>query len=351
MVKWSAVADPGTLPPTWDESNPSFDAGEFSIGAGADRILDGCLLGDALILYMQWGVWGMQFVGGTFIFRFWQIYEDRGILGSYCVAEFEGKHFVVGQDSIYIHDTQQLQDIGDKRIIRFFFSDLNQSKKEQVFVLNNQLAREIWIMYPDGQSEHCNKALIWDYRNNVWSLRLLPKQVVSGAVGILTDYIPDFWEPGSPEDTWPVDDMIWNLPALYQQLPVMLEREKAIRVFDVGDADTGSQMVSVLERRSLELPSQQTDRPQDVTSVKFVYTIWPKITGTPGGVVNVFIGGQMQIDDEPNWQGPIPFTIGTSQKIDCRASGRLLSFRFESNTDISWKVQSLQVGYKEIAKW
>ena len=372
MVKWSAAADPGALPVTWDEADPSFDAGEFSLGAGDDELLDGLPLGDAFVLYKRRGVWGMQFTGGTFIFRFWQIYNDRGILSPYCVAEFEGRHFVVGQDSFYVHDTQQMQDIGDQRVTQYFFNDLNQNAVWATFVLNNQARREIWVVYASGNETRCNKVLVWNYRSNAWSVRSLPNRVIGGDAGRLDMYMIDQWNRlgnwneqvswwesagtgwgGGTEDTWESDDVVWDSQPydLYGQRLVLAEVAGPARAFDLGESESTATMTAVLERKSLELPSRQTDRPQDMTSVKFVYTVWPKITGTSGGTVNVYVGGQMQIDDEPNWQGPIPFVIGRSTKVDCRVSGRLLSFRFESNTDISWRVQSIQIGYKEIAKW
>ena len=91
------------------------------------------------------------------------------------VQEFDGRHVVVGSNDIYIFQGHpgSITSIADARVRYYFFDDLNETFQQNMFTLLNRRQDEIWICYPsvaqlDGQ---CDKVLIWNYRDNTWTIR------------------------------------------------------------------------------------------------------------------------------------------------------------------------------------
>ena len=49
----------------------------------------------------------MQFIGGTYVFRFYKIFDDFGIANRDCAVEFSsGKHCVFTGTDLVVHDGQ-----------------------------------------------------------------------------------------------------------------------------------------------------------------------------------------------------------------------------------------------------
>ena len=51
MVKWSHQADPGTVPASWDETDPALDAGEKTLSDSPGDNITGMQLGEDFIVY------------------------------------------------------------------------------------------------------------------------------------------------------------------------------------------------------------------------------------------------------------------------------------------------------------
>lgn len=68
-VRWSSSADPGTVPQTWDPSDPTKDSGEFDLSdVNAGAIVEAFPLRDAFVIYKENSTWAMRFIGGQSIF-------------------------------------------------------------------------------------------------------------------------------------------------------------------------------------------------------------------------------------------------------------------------------------------
>jgi hypothetical protein len=46
----------------------------------------------------------------------------------------------------------------------------------------------------------------------------------------------------------------------------------------------------------------------------------------------------MERSDPVSWSEALPFVIGTTKKLDKIATGRLFSIRFDSDTNIDWRL-------------
>ena len=89
------------------------------------------------------------------------------------VREFDGKHLVIGSNDIYLFGGHpgSIQSIAEGRVRDYFFSNINPVTQERMFTLRVVAKNEIWICYPTGNSEYPNEALIWNYREDTWTIR------------------------------------------------------------------------------------------------------------------------------------------------------------------------------------
>ena len=92
------------------------------------------------------------------------------------VQEFDGKHIVIGASDIFVFAGHpgSIQSIADMRVRRFFFQDLDPAHEQNLFTLLNRRRDEIWINYPSlarPNNGQCSRTLIWNYRNNTWTVR------------------------------------------------------------------------------------------------------------------------------------------------------------------------------------
>ena len=93
-----------------------------------------------------------------------------------------------------------------------------------------------------------------------------------------------------------------------------------------------------LTRTGLGVPFRTGEAP-DISSMKFCTNVWPRLVGQVGTVVQVEFGTQMTADASPTWGAAQNFIIGTTKKLDVRATGRLFAIRFTSSGIGAWELQ------------
>jgi len=343
MVKWSHPAAPGTLPVTWDETDPTYDAGEYDFAEDSGEVLDAVSLRDICVIYRTGSVWAMQAIAGANIFRFFRLFNSFGALAVNCATEFiAGKHLVFSTNDILVHDGQNAQSILQDKMRMEVFAEIDPEHYGKSFVVRRLVQNEVWCCYPTTGNTWPNKAVVWNWVTNALSMRDLPDTAI-----IATGLIPE----GIVESTWDVsidwnaDSGTWNErnynPATEQYLGVSYQQNA---LYDMRRTDTfdGTPFTSWVERSGIGIPFKQ-GQPPDMSAMKFLRNVWPRINGTAGEVVNVYVGSQMEIDGGISWQAPKPYTIGVSKKIDCLCSGRLFAIRFESVDAMSWRLQGYEL--------
>ena len=76
----------------------------------------------------------------------------------------------------------------------------------------------------------------------------------------------------------------------------------------------------------------------DMENMKFLRAIWPRIEATTGTKINIYGAAQAYPGATVTYDGPHTFTVGEALKVDLRQSGRLVGAKFETNTNVSWKL-------------
>lgn len=352
LVKWSHPASAGAVPTSWDETDPTLDAGEYSIADTEGILLDGLPLRDTFILYKDDSVWGMQFIGGNDIFKFFPIFRNVGAAGKHCALEYmSGRHIVLARDVLYTHDGQTITQIASGLIHDWLFTSIDPSNIHRSFLVLDSANDEVWVCYPTAGNTWPSKALIWNFVTGKFGFRDLPT-TAHIAWGVLN--------VGSTVDKWNSDASTWAAPGYWSDTGVSVASAKLViashtdskllGVLDSSPDFDGATETAELERTGIGIPFTR-DTPPDISTVKFCTRIWPKITGTAGMTVQIRLGSQMEITDTPTWGAWQDFVIGTTLKLDVTMSGRMFAIGVRSTEVGMWKLQGLSFDVQRLGNF
>lgn len=335
MVKWSHPADPGSVPASWDETDPTLDAGETDLAVGGG-LVDCLPLKDSNILYGESAFWGMQHIGGQFVFRFYKISSHIGLMARRCVQGFSGQHVLFTPGDLVIHDGQRVQSIVDNRIRRWLTNNVDETNYARSFIAPNYQNDEMWVCFPSAGASLPNQALVWNYRDSTFGVRDLPDTPHIG-FGVVDPSDSQVWNDDA--GAWNDDATPWNTraynPIAQTGLICDPTNSKLYQADDTNRFD-GVNLTAYLERTGLHTFALGNQALGGMDRIKHVTEVWPRFEGT--GSVNVYVGAQMQSGDAINWSPAQSFAIGAQRKIDVRITGRLIAVRFESTTDSSWRL-------------
>ena len=342
-VRWSNIVTANTYPDSWDETDTTKSAGFNDLVQIGTEIVDGATLGTNFVIYAYDQVWLMEFVGGTFVFNFRKLFTDAGIINQNCVVEVEGKHYVFGPFDMYVHDGTSKQSICDERVKNFVYSTLNNSASDRFFVQHNQSLNEIYFCYQSGDqfcefpnADRCNRAAVYNYRNNTWSFMDLPN-VSSGTlanINSVTTYATSTTTYTLTGGTY------YSQQDSYQRHTLMVgetltadgitsDKLYALDLSDTGtiafQLDTEATKYPYLERTGIDLDENGLAARQYVV----VTRLYPQAdTINSADTTMTFEFGASDIPrTTPTYASAITFDIATDHKIDSRAAGRYLSYR------------------------
>lgn len=332
MVKWSSPADPGQVPFTWNEADPTNDAGENSLSSAGDAIIDAKKLRDTLVIYKERSVHTMNYIGGVYVFGFRQLFDDIGIMSQHCVAEFDGKHFVLGKGDVYVHNGVEKKSVISGKVKDLLYANIRNDAFDRCFVVPDYNNSEMWICYPSNTysvaDKGCDRAFVWNWVDNNWSLRELPK-VRYATFGIVDPKVSDAWDDASGE--WNTDAVAWGEqnynPSKTKILMTSVVNDKVYVVGDEASFD-GQVYKSILEKQDIHFGSDR--------DIKLLTSITPHVMGK--GTLQVYVGSANIQNNPITWKGPYPYEIGSQYKVDCKLAGRYLAIRFEAQNDTQWEL-------------
>lgn len=344
LVKWSHGADPGNLPVTWDETDPTHDAGEYPLADTPGKIVDAVQMGDQLIIYKEDATYSMQYVGGQFIFSFRKLFARTGALTAKCaVALPSGEHVVLAKDDIILHNGQQFQSIVEGYIRKELFASIDPQNYETSFLFLNTKDKEVWVCITPENEELPAKVWTWSWVTKSWGTRTLrPTAFLTMSVTDDTA-VPHVWN--QMPMTWNSIRTVWNdrtfNPAAEQVLAAQ-PLNTSIAVLGRSNLDFGETIETIITRTGIGLPFT-ADKPPDLFSQKFMRALRPRLEGTDGGEVFVRIGTQDYVDSPVEWRNEESYIIGVTDFIDILATGRLLAVSFRSNSAIEWRLHGYEV--------
>ena len=336
MVKWSKSADPGTLPTSWDEANPAFDAGEIDLAETPDLLVDALPLGDVLVIYKERSMYSMQPSGDNFIFRFQRLPGEFGMLTRGCGAITPVGHVVLTAGDVILHSGGEPKSIITGKVRDWLFLQIDQTNWRRCFVVANPNVSEVWICYPEAGQSACTKALTWNWESDTFGSRDLPN-VTDAAFGGMVSGAETWATDGA---SWESDSTAWGQVAFAATKSTLMlsSTDPAIYAAEQTNAFSGAAIEATLERKHIALGG-------DTDTVKLVRGVRPRIDGAAGSVVNIQIGATMDAETEPVYSAAVPYTIGSTLQADTFAAGRFHSIRISSSSLSPWRIKSLDVDY------
>ena len=333
MVKWSNPAVPGSVPGSWDETNPANDAGEIDLAETPDVIVDALPMGDQLIIYKERSMYSMRYVGGQSIMAFQRLPGEVGMLAPGCAVDTPVGHVVLTAGDVVVHQGQGAVSIADGVIRKWIFNTMNSIRASRSFVVANPQKAEVLICFPSGDSDVCDTAAVYNWISKAWGMRTLTDCTYAATGQINADATLLQWD--SDNDAWETDATAWSENEYAAaEARVLFSRLSAITAFDIGTTDYGAEIASSLERMGMSLGAPER--------VKLTRSVRPRIDAPTGTVLNIQAGGAMDAMDSPQWSGFTPFVVGTT-KADLFASGRFLALRIVGTGYQPWRMRSMDM--------
>lgn len=341
FLLWSHPADPGTIPANWDYADPASDAGLTPLPSAGYMLA--CLeLGSKCIIYKSDSIWTMLLIGGVNIFRFENKFPGQGLLNNRCVVDFENKHFVVTQNDIMVHDSLQINSIAHNRVKEFFFANLNREHYEKAFVIKNSESNEVFLYYPDLDSEdgYCNSCLVWDWRENNWHFRTMPR-VRHAAFGYQISGIDITWETYST--AWERRGSWQSAEDLQEYAPIIhtsSEDYAYLLAPSISGLIVNDLMESIWERQDIVLGTLSRDGVprQDYKNMKTVYMI--DFDVSTKDTFKVYLGYKNSLDEDVVWLDMGTVDPKQDKRIHCCETAAFFSLRLVT-TDAFFELRNV----------
>jgi hypothetical protein len=340
MVKWSHPAAPGSLPISWDETDPAKDTGEYDLpSTGTGVILTGLPLHDQLFIYKEGTVWRARFVGGRAVFSFFGFLHTAGIVAPRAVCltpDASGHVFVTAEDIIY-HNGQQPQSIATSRVRDYFFGTLNVEAKDTIFCFANRFAKEVWICFPQGAATQPNQALIWQMEENVWSSIAINFR--HAATGPVESAVEGTWD-GAGTNTWDSDTAVWS-STLGNAVVVAVTDETGLAICDAGYKRFNSDSPVVLQRTGLSLLGK--DRSGNPIVDFKQWKLFTRVWLTAVGVFQIRLGTQDLPEGPVDWQEWQDFDADVDLYLDFIQSGRAVALEIRHKGEEPFAIDAYRI--------
>jgi hypothetical protein len=339
----SHPAEPGTVPASWDTADATKDVVVQDLSKTEGRLVDGASIGDHFYLYKESSIYRMSYVGGNDIWAFSEpISEQAGALAVNCIARFDLGHAVLGQGDVFLNTGSRIESILNQKMRRWLQTSMDASNYDRSFLATNPTRNEVWVCIPRLGASVPNVALVWNYKDNVWTIRDLPRAHYAASGVIDTIVTNSFDSRLDPFDSY-TDPFDYNEYTQASQRMVIASAARKLYLADASRLFDETNFQSYVARTGLDLGDPQY--------FKLVSAVYPRIEGAAGNVVRVYVGGYNDIGKPVTWSTPRNFVIGTDTKVDVTEEWRYIAIKFETVQQATWRLKSYLLEYQKTGMW
>lgn len=338
-LRWSTSTNSG-IPSTWDENDGAEDAGVTdAIGDTGGFMVDCLPLRDVNIIYKEGEAWIQQLVWGDEIMRFDPLF-DFGLLAPKCVKPFFGKHLVLTNGDLIVHDGRTPESVIDERYKNWLFNQIDATYYRRSFIVPNHRKKEIWICFPSSGATQANMALIWNYHRNKFYTRDLPGTPHIGYGVVDTSGVSAAWSGDS--EAWGDDSSSWDERTYNPTIAKMLMAYGSnFYELDTTNQFAGASFNSYIERQGIDFG--------DPTRRKIYKKLYPRMEST--GPVTFRFGAQETKNGSITWVTKT-FDPSTDEFINLdEVAGKFGAIRLQDTSDISWKKHSFSVEWDYLGRY
>lgn len=328
-IRWSAPADIGSIPPTWDHLDVTQTAGYTTLGGGGGAIIGAKPMRDALCIYRQQGITILDYVGGRYVWRIRHVTSNSGLIAPDAVVDVNGIHYFISDGDVMRNDGNTITSIAERRIKKRMQA-VNKDKFDLSYAVHNPPSNEILFCVPTTLSDYTDIAYVYNYITDSWFVRDLPNHVksrygltISGFTNwdsITTDW--DGWDHSWDDDsTTPFDNAVLAIvPPIIDTDPTKSIAGKIIGLTSIIGLNI-EPFNSIIERTDFLIGTLE-----QATTIQRIY---PHIQGS--GNVMIQVGSQQSPGGPITWKPPCSFDPSKDRKVDMRTTGILHAYRVYSN--------------------
>lgn len=288
-VWWPSAGDPTTWPTPGSVSAAQLQS-SYNDLFGSMGWIQGIVgnLGSADgAVFMERGVWRMNYAGPPVVFDFLPAEGVRGCLAPYSIVQYGNLAYYLGEDGFYSFDGTSSTPIGANKIDKTFFADLDVSNISRVKGVADPINKQILWAYPgSGNSNgNPNHILAYNWYLQRWTILDVTCETIARllTIGYTLDQL--FTVLGYTLDTLPapLDSRLWTGGAL---LLGMFDTSHKLNFF------TGSNLAPTVDTKEMQpFPGRFT-----------------KVTNTrplvDGGVPSVAMGTRNRLVDKTMFTAP-----------------------------------------------
>ncbi len=125
---------------------------------------------DALV-FMQYAVRRMMYVGPSPVFAILPVENARGCVAPYSIVTYGGVAYYFSQDGFYAHDGSNSVPIGAERVDKTVINEIDQSALNRMVGTADPVNKLIWWIYPaSGNNGTPNRLLSYNWQLQKWSI-------------------------------------------------------------------------------------------------------------------------------------------------------------------------------------
>lgn len=336
-IRWSAPADVGSVPPTWDELDVTSTAGIATLGGSGGPAVDGLTLRDSFVVYRERSISIFEYVSGSsYVWRIRHLSESAGLLSRECIVEANGAHYFIGNGDIYRNDGTSIRSIMHNRLRNQFALNLSPDHYKRSYAIHYITKSEIWFCVPNGDAEYANTAYIYNYLDNTWAIRDVPESTnaVYGTPPINEKRWDDlgvdwdsFTQPWNEQESSPYSNSILSVTTGTPQKLTVLDAPISLNVQPYS---------SIIERTEFAL--------EGVNTVTTINKIYPHVTGV--GKLFIQFGSQQNPGGTTTWKAAVEFDPTKDSKIDLRSTGLLHCYRiYADDVKVDYAFTGMTIEY------
>ena len=328
LIQWSAPAEPGAVPTSWDYTDPTTKAGRRYLAETTGELVDLHTLGKIAMIYKEDAVYGMAFSGGQEVMTTEKLF-DKGLIRKDCVVTLDKAHFCMGYGELYLHNGQTVTPLLRKQDARWLYNYLNQDLLDHISIAVEGNRHEVWIAFPsnEGDGNGCDKIAVWHWDDNTFAVKDAP-DVLHLARGIVD---ADSSSVIDDQDVI-IDDVgaLIDAKNYTQGAPSILSCRYGADSFQHWERTSQFNGVDItwqLEKLDFAIAGQDREGKAKLnpTQRKFLRHVFPKMEGS--GTVYWQFGNRERLDSGIDWEDPIAFELGVDHRLDVMLNFRYLCLR------------------------
>lgn len=339
MLRWSDLSGPGSLPSSWDFTDPTSRAGRKEFAESNDELVDCMGMRDSLIVYKQNHTWIGSYVDLPDVWAFRELFAESGLLAKNCVRPMGSRHSAITTDDWILHDGNSAESLISKRVRRWLFNRINSSRFQRSFLAADYVEKEMLFCFPENGNDWPNLALVWNWSENTFDVRELGGNMTFGSHGLVpgSEITFDGSSGSFDSDDGSMDGISFS--AFGKR--VLFTDSASQRAFQLGDGElfASATMTAYVTRSYIPLD-------KSAEWVKRVLSLRPLVHGDSGHTLSFYVGLRDAIDDPVTMQGPFSFTIGSDHRIDLLSRdlvGRFLDIKAEYHGTGSFRFFGLEI--------